>query len=667
MKALIADDHQENLFLLETILKSRNFTVICAENGQQAFDKAVQEMPDIIITDILMPVMDGFQLSKRIRSSPETREIPIIVYTATYTGKQDEQLALSMGADIFLVKPVEPDILINYIEALLSKHGHTHVQAHEASYNSEGEVLTLYNQRLINKLEEKMRQLEEEIKQKNTIQNQLSQSEIRYRNILEQMDEGYFELSVDGSFLFVNPGAARIFGRDIKELEGLFLFDLIIPSRKEQVKQLLQGIEESGEHLGSITAPILKKDGTQRQIESSLAPLYDRQKAFAGFRGVFKDVTDQAALEVKQRELEHQLLESQKLELMGNFAGGIAHDFNNLLSVISGFADIARSVSDLPESAAQSLDQILQAVVKARDMVSHLLAFSRKESVRRQEVDVKRWMEHSLPLYDMIAGENVTIDWKVPAVIRSIFMDPVQLDQVFSNLVANAKDALSGKGRISITAQTAEHQDIGTCVQLIFSDSGCGMDDQTRQRIFEPFFTTKEHGKGTGLGLSVVHNIIKQAGGIITCDSTPGEGTTFTITLPAAEQNKRKAPSEREPSEEVLTILLVDDETVVREMTALMLESMGYAVRSAPSAQEALRMLEEQPAQLLITDVVMHGMDGFTLAHICREKQLVHHILCMTGYASQLDEKKEHAFHILRKPFTKAELQKSIHKLIPVT
>jgi CheY-like chemotaxis protein len=193
------------------------------------------------------------------------------------------------------------------------------------------------------------------------------------------------------------------------------------------------------------------------------------------------------------------------------------------------------------------------------------------------------------------------------------------------------------------------------------------MDDQTRQRIFEPFFTTKEHGKGTGLGLSVVHNIIKQAGGIITCDSTPGEGTTFTITLPAAEQNKRKAPSEREPSEEVLTILLVDDETVVREMTALMLESMGYAVRSAPSAQEALRMLEEQPAQLLITDVVMHGMDGFTLARICREKQLVHHILCMTGYASQLDEKKEHAFHILRKPFTKAELQKSIHKLIPVT
>jgi PAS domain S-box-containing protein len=667
MKALIADDHQENLYLLETILKNKGFTVVSTGDGQQAFDSALREHPDIIITDILMPVMDGFQLSKRIRSTPELKDIPIIVYTATYTGKQDEQLALSMGADIFLVKPVEPEILINYIEALLSKNQDSHSMDHEASHASEGEVLTLYNQRLINKLEEKMSQLEDEIRQKNKVQSQLSESEMRYRNILEQMDEGYFELSVNGSFLFVNPAASRIIGRETDEVEELSLFDLLIPSRIQQVRHLLHQIAETGEHLGSITATIIKKDGTQRQIESSLAPVYDKQQSLSGFRGVFKDITDQATQEAKQRDLEHQLLESQKLELMGNFAGGIAHDFNNLLSVISGYADIARSVQELPETASQSLEQILQAVDKARDMISHLLSFSRKQPLHRQQIDIKNWLERSLPLYNMIAGEHVAIDWQIPDDIQPIFMDAVQLDQVFSNLVANARDALSGSGNISITAQNVEHPDIGKSVQLIFSDHGCGMDDQTRQQIFEPFFTTKEHGKGTGLGLSAVNNIIQQTGGTITCDSTPGEGTTFTVSLPASPLESRRTTAENTDVEQTLTIMLVDDETAVREMSVLMLESMGYRVRSAASAQQALTMLEDQPAQMLITDVVMHGMDGFTLAEICRERQLVEHILCMTGYASQLDEQKQHTFHILCKPFTKAELQNSIQELIPLT
>jgi CheY-like chemotaxis protein/anti-sigma regulatory factor (Ser/Thr protein kinase) len=267
----------------------------------------------------------------------------------------------------------------------------------------------------------------------------------------------------------------------------------------------------------------------------------------------------------------------------------------------------------------------------------------------------------------MIAGDHVAMDVQIPDDIHPIFMDPVQLDQVFSNLVANARDALSGNGDISITAQNVKHPDIGKSVQLIFSDHGCGMDEQIRQQIFEPFFTTKEHGKGTGLGLSAVNNIIQQTGGTITCESTPGEGTTFTVSLPASPLESRRTTAEDTEVEQTLTIMLVDDETAVREMSVLMLESMGYRVRSAASAQQALTMLEDQPAQMLITDIVMHGMDGFTLAEICRERQLVEHILCMTGYASQLDDQKQHTFHILRKPFTKAELQNSIQELIPLT
>jgi PAS domain S-box-containing protein len=362
MKALIVDDHVENLYLLDTILKSRGFEVTRAENGKIALEEAIKRIPDIIITDILMPIMDGFQLCREIRARKELSHIPIIVYTATYTAQKDEQLAFSMGADIFLVKPVEPDVLLSYIETLLSGGQHESPTALQTDSSQSGEVLTLYNQQLIHKLEQKMEKLEQEVKHRTELETQLKKSEKRYRDILEQMDEGYFELSPSGQFLFMNRAVERITGYTKQELEQMDAKSIIDAADRHRVSSLLTRIKESGIHLNSVSFTIQQKRGLPRYLESSLSPMTDETGEQLGYRGVCRDITELTESETREKDLEHQFFQLQKLELLGRFAGGIVHDFNNMLSVISGYAEITLYDEKLPEKAAFSLQQILDTV-----------------------------------------------------------------------------------------------------------------------------------------------------------------------------------------------------------------------------------------------------------------------------------------------------------------
>jgi CheY-like chemotaxis protein len=302
-------------------------------------------------------------------------------------------------------------------------------------------------------------------------------------------------------------------------------------------------------------------------------------------------------------------------------------------------------------------------------MTAHLLAFSRKESVNRKVINLNQFMKQSIQMYAMMAGDEVSIQWHPGDQLPAIYLDPVQLDQILSNLIANSRDAMAGRGTITITAQKVDSKQIPELfggLNLEVTDEGCGMDDETLQKIFEPFFTTKELDRGTGLGLPAVYNIVTGNGGTIRVDSAPGSGTKVTITLPEAAGDQPSDTYESGDAAESISILLVDDEDAFREMTESMLNSMGFSVSSASSGEQALDTLTKQ-VDLLLTDIAMQGMDGFSLARICKDRRLAKHILCMTGYTAHIPPEKEHQYPIIRKPFTRMELKKSISKLMSVT
>jgi two-component system cell cycle sensor histidine kinase/response regulator CckA len=670
MKVMAVDDNEQNLYFLEVLLKSVNYEVMAARDGLEALELLRKGSFSLIISDILMPRMDGFQLCRECKSDPRLKHIPFIFYTATYTDAKDEEFALKLGADRFVVKPAEPQIFLATIGELIDEYEKGSPLMKESLINNEDLYLVEYNKRLINKLEKKMLDLE-------ATHKLLTESEMKYRSLFDNSIDAVFLTSPEGRILEANPEGSRIFGYTGEELCQIGrngIMDLSDP----RLPEALEERNRTGRFRGELR--MVRKDGTKFPGEISSAVFKNRDGAVRTSM-IIRDISHRMRDEQEKASLQEQLRQSQKMEAIGQLAGGIAHDFNNLLTVIQGYAQI--SLLDLQEldPLRTNIEEIRKAGKQAADLTRQLLAFSRKQILEIQVLDVNQVFQRLDKMLRRIIGEDVELTSFLSESLGKTKADPGQMEQVIINLAVNARDAMPNGGKLTIETANVElgegyareHVTVepGRYVMFSVSDNGVGMTPEVRERVFEPFFTTKEKGKGTGLGLSTVYGIVKQSGGNIWVYSERGQGATFKIYLPRVDEPltelKERVTGEVPRGHE--TILIVEDEDVVRKLSVRVLRKHGYKVLEAPDGGKALMLCEEfkEPIHLILTDVVMPGMSGRRVAERIKEIHPEMKALFMSGYKDNAILHHgilEPGLNFLQKPFNVEDLARKVREVL---
>jgi PAS domain S-box-containing protein len=488
---------------------------------------------------------------------------------------------------------------------------------------------------------------------------------------VEQTGESIVITDADARILYVNPAFERISGYEAKAVLGKN--PRIIKSGKQPAEfyadlwiKLTRGETWSGKFLNR------SKSGRIYEEEATISPVRDASGKVVNFVSVKRDVS-------VERQLEEQLRQSQKMEAIGQLAGGVAHDFNNMLGVIIGYSELLLERNDSDERSYKAAEEIRTAAERAAALTRQLLAFSRKQVLEPRLLDLNVVVTNLVKMLHRLIGESVELVILPGEGIGTVKADPGQVEQVILNLAVNARDAMPQGGRLVIetsnVAMGANDIDIdkslepGRYVLLTIADSGHGMPPEIRDRIFEPFFTTKEAGKGTGLGLSTVYGIIRQSGGYIFADSTPGRGTVFSIYLPRVEgaaaeiAAKPSGPMPRGTE----TLLLVEDESAARMLMSRLLRDQGYTVLEAENGLEALKVTEEykkNEIHLVITDIVMPKMGGRELATILSQTHPKTKVLFISGYDGDPDYFPVERYELLQKPFHVRELGHKIRTML---
>jgi len=507
------------------------------------------------------------------------------------------------------------------------------------------------------------------------IENELRHSEERFRGFVENAHDVVYSLSPAGVFTYISPNWTDFLGEGAQNPLGQTFDHLIHPDDLVLCRNFFEKTLIGGEKQTSPEYRVKFSDDSWRWQVSSGSPVKDEDGKITGFIGIARDVTEQVTLR-------DQLLQSQKVEAVGRLAGGVAHDFNNMLGVILGNAELALNKLAPDDPLARRLHQIINAAQRSAEVTRQLLAFARKQTVAPRVLDLNASVGGMLQMLERLIGEDIDIAWRPAPDLWPIRVDPSQLDQLLANFCVNARDAIDGVGKVTIeTGNVSFDEDYcarhvgflpGDYVLLVVSDDGCGMDRETRSRIFEPFFTTKQAGKGTGLGLATVYGIVKQNKGFINVYSEPGKGTTFRIYLPRQlgeiEETMNSEPA-LIPSGRGETVLLVEDDQAILDMTRSMLENHRYTVLavSSPSAAIDLAQQQEDSIDLMVTDVVMPEMNGRDLAGIIQALQPQMKVLFMSGYTANviahhgvLDE----GVHFIQKPFSVAEFALKVQETI---
>ena len=470
----------------------------------------------------------------------------------------------------------------------------------------------------------------------------------RYDLILNSAGEGIFGLDLNGRVSFVNPTAARLTGYDSRELIGRNIHEMLHHTKADgtphpQEECPIYAALKKGETRIKDNDLFWRKDGSSFPVDYAATPIGPGDgSSSVGAVVVFRDVTERLSLQ-------NQFLQAQKMEAIGNLAGGIAHDFNNLLAAIMGYAEII--MMDFP--ANQPYHPYLQEIVKVANrgasLTRQLLAFSRKQIMQPRVFNLNEVVAEMDAMLRRLIGEDIDLVTILSPELEGVQADPAQIEQVIMNLAVNARDAMPTGGKLTIeTANVhldeayaqAHHAVVpGLYVMLAMSDSGSGMDAETKSRIFEPFFTTKELGKGTGLGLATVYGIVKQSGGNIWIYSEPGQGTTFKIYLPRVVGDVESIKSEALPALHLPgseTILVVEDNDNLREVICKTLGKQGYVVLEAANGKDALQIFDNRtwPIDLLLVDVVLPQMSGAEVVKRLQEFDPNLKVLYMSGYTN---------------------------------
>ncbi len=679
MRVLIVDDHAENRYLLRMLLQGNGYRVEEASDGAQALATARQFPPALIVSDLLMPVMDGYTLLRHWRADNRLKGIPFVVYTATYTEPQDERLALDLGADAFIIKPAEPEPFMARIQAVLTEEQHSKLSVAFAGERKDGGLDASYSEVLSRKLEQKVKQLEEANRELKDEIEERKRSEIalRLRNrAIQAASQGILITDPnkkDNPIVYASAGFERITGYSAQEVLGQNCRFL---QGKDTDKETIATLKRSIDARKGCAVEVLnyRKDGTPFWNALSLDPVKNSAGELEHYVAVQNDITH-------RKELEEQLRQSQKMDAVGRLAGGIAHDFNNLLTVISGYSELILSTPEIDDSVRESATLIGEAGERATALTRQLLGFSRQSILKPEILDLNGVVEQAGRLLQRLIGADIEFSTVLAPGLSLVKVDPGQLDQVLMNLAINARDAMAGGGKLTIETANVSLSDeyvgthldgkVGPHVMMAVTDSGVGMTRDVMARIFEPFYTTKPAGKGTGLGLSMVFGIVQQSGGCLHVYSEPGHGTTIKIYLPAVtgETSSTDASASRPGIRGTETILLVEDEDIVRKLAMRSLETYGYHVIEAADGDDALEVAREfgKPIDIVLTDVVIPNISGPELAERLKALYPDIKVLFMSGYTDDAVVRHgllNQSVAFIQKPFTPFDLARKIRDVL---
>ncbi|MGE0352424.1 MAG: PAS domain S-box protein [Gemmatimonadales bacterium] len=496
------------------------------------------------------------------------------------------------------------------------------------------------------------------------------QSQTAYLNELFNSDpEAIVLLDPHDHVLRINPEFTATFGYESAEAVGRAINDLVIPEGHEQEAATYTAQLARGERLNVETVR-RRKDGTLINVSILGVPIKMAGGPVATY-AIYRDIS-------ARKHLESQLLHASKMESIGRLAGGVAHDFNNLLTAILGFTDLGLETISAGDPQRPNFEQIRLAATRAADLTRQLLAFARRQAIEPRTTDLGALVGNMENMLNRLLGEQVELTVRTEPDLWPVRIDPAQLEQVVLNLAVNARDAMESGGRLTIVTSNVriqpranDHLKVpsGDYVLLTVSDTGQGMTRETLAHLFEPFYTTKDVGKGTGLGLATCYGVVRQSGGHIQTTSVVGQGTTFRIYLPrsaAAEVDAGPASPQRRMPEGSETILLVEDEAVVRAVSSKILKRLGYEVLEAANGLEAIELLKQNIAavDLVVTDVIMPRLTGPQVVARLRALRPGLRVLYVSGYSGEMIQGGDGRIDLLQKPFTPAELAQRVRSTL---
>ncbi len=650
-KILVVDNHPVMLQFMARLLEKHGYEVLTAENGLAALDVLQQHVPDIVFIDLVMPNIDGAEFCRIVRNIPKFDKTKLIILSAI--AAEQPMSFEHLGVDATIAKGPLKKMSTHILDVL------DQIDRSDASLDA----CTI-------------RGLEDVYARH--ITSELLSSRQHFQVVLNSMNEGIVEIAADGRIVYTNPVAAELSGLPQEKLLASRFADVFADADREKINGLLDSLEPSSDKQTDppVTAKAEKVivEINEKQLEIDICPLQDnKNKAIA----IIVDVTE-------KKRFELQLLEAQRLESIGTLAAGVAHDFNNLLMGIQGNTSIM--LMDVKETHPyhERLLMIQNQIERAKRLTDQLLGYARKGKYKVQLFNLNLLIEETAETFGRTRKE-MTIHLDLAQSLLEIEADLGQIEQVLMNLFINAADAMPRGGDLRIKTGNVTHERIvstlytakpGDYVSLEVSDTGIGMDRETRQRIFEPFFSTKEMGRGTGLGLASVYGTVKSHGGYIEVESEKQRGTAFRIYLPAIRATSKKTVRSKRKSKPAKTdpavILLVDDELDILTVGRDLLSALDYKVLEAHSGKEALSIYAENQDTivLVILDIIMPRMGGNeTFDGLKSINPSVKVLLCsgysIEGEVSRILEKGANGF--IQKPFTLEGLDEKIRTVLGIT
>jgi PAS domain S-box-containing protein len=659
-RVLLVDDDERNLLAVSTVLEDLG-EVVSARSGEEALRHLLKGEFAVILLDVYMPGMDGYETARIIRERDQTKGIPIVFLSAV--NKEPEHLlrGYAMGAVDYVFKPVDPLVLRSKVAVfvdLFEKSKEIERKAH-------------HEQAL---LDANLRANAERLR----AEQELRRAEQRQAAIIQSLPMVLYLEAHDGNPRFPNYVSGDLeaitgFTRDDIERNPATWAERLHPDDRDRVLKAIEARRSTGrssieyrwqcangEYKHFLDQAVLLKDGDGKPLE---------------FAGTLTDISE-------QRSLESQLIQAQKMDAIGKLTGGIAHDFNNLLAAVIGGLGLLEKRATLDDEQGRILGMTRRAAEQGSELVRRLLAFARRQRLEPHSIDPLSLQQVVSDLLTHTLGGLVHIEWQVEDGVWRAFADQAQLELALVNLIINARDAMPAGGAITIAvgnrqlgADEVSGLTAGAYVRFAISDTGTGISPDHLEKVTEPFFTTKEVGKGSGLGLSMVYGFARQSNGAFRIDSALGEGTTAELWLPRAPQGASREPvavpeQRRTDSSRKLRILLVDDHAEVRSTTAAVLADLGHIVTEAANGTEALELLEHDRCRcdLMITDYAMPHLSGTDFLRSARKLCPDVPALIITGYAETeaIGDRPEDV-DILLKPFTPAALEGALARVCSET
>ena len=653
-RILIVDDDDHNLFAMEEVLEDVG-TVVTARSGEDALKQLLQHDFAVILLDVLMPGMDGYETAALIRARERSRYVPIIFLTAVNKDDAHMLRGYSMGAVDYVFKPVEPQILRSKVGVFVELFRKTQEVRAKAEHE----------QRL---LQENFRVRTEKMMAERALRRSEERQAVIIRSLPIALYAGEPGREREAP-QFISDNVEALCGFPAhKFLESRDLWSSRIhPDDRERVLQEFQRLRSTGSQ--SIEYRWLGADENYRYFLDQAVLVRDEQGRPKEIFGTLLDVTE-------RKQLEQQLIQAQKMDAIGKLTGGIAHDFNNMLTVVIGSLDRLRRHQNMDSATLKRVDMALSGAMRCSDLTRQLLAFARRQPLRPQPVDLNDLVFGIADMVRRVLGEGIELAIEPAPGLWTAATDPTQIESALLNLVVNARDAMPNGGTLSLTtANISVDEDEGDLapgeyVMLVVKDSGAGIPPEIRDRVFEPFFTTKPAGHGTGLGLSIIYGFVKQSGGHIRLESELGRGTSFSIYLPRATVVE-SAPRTRNTSQDGVprardgeVVLAVEDDDTVRQIAVDALQDLGYTVYEAPNGRIALDLLRDQARiDLLFTDYAMPGgLNGRDLAIEAVSRRPNLKVLLTSAYTERLsaDGQLYPALRFLSKPYREGELASAV-------